>query len=74
MSLGSAVNCVYAYTVVTEAIDATGAMEIDFELNAAGGTEFASISVSGLHPWVTLTRPPLRRIRILTVTTLVTML
>jgi hypothetical protein len=38
---------VYAYTVVTEAIDATGAMEIDLELNAAGGTEFASISVAG---------------------------
>jgi hypothetical protein len=39
---------VYAYTVVTEAIDATGAMEIDLELNAAGGTEFASISVAGV--------------------------
>jgi hypothetical protein len=38
---------VYAYAVVTEAIDATGAMEIDLELNAADGTEFASISVSG---------------------------
>jgi hypothetical protein len=37
---------VYAYTVVTEAIDTSGAMEIDLELNAAGGTEFASITVA----------------------------
>ena len=42
-------NCrlVYAYTVVVgAAIDATGAMEIDLELNAAGGTEMMSIQVA----------------------------
>lgn len=41
------VELVYAYTVCTEAIDATGAMEIDLELNAAGGTELATITVAG---------------------------
>ena len=41
------VQLAYAYTVVTEAIDATGAMEIDLELDAAGGTEMMSITVAG---------------------------
>ena len=36
----------YAYAAVTEAIDATGAMEIDLELNAASGTEMMSISIA----------------------------
>lgn len=41
-------NCklAYAYTVVLVAIDATAAMEIDLELNAAAGTEMMSISVA----------------------------
>ncbi len=42
-------NCelVYAYTVVTTAIDATGGMEVDLELDTAGGTEMMSISIAG---------------------------
>jgi hypothetical protein len=36
----------HAYSVVSEAIDTAGAMEIDLELNAAGGTEMMSISVA----------------------------
>ena len=36
----------YAYSVVAEAIDTAGAMEIDLELNAAGGTEMMTISVA----------------------------
>ena len=36
----------YAYTVCVTAIDATGAMEIDLELNAAAGTEMMTISVA----------------------------
>ncbi len=36
----------YAYTTVVAAIDATDAMEIDLELNAAGGTEMMTITVA----------------------------
>ena len=36
----------YAYTTVVTAIDATGDMEIDLELNAAGGTEMMTITVA----------------------------
>ena len=41
-------NCrlAHAETVVTTAIDGDGAMEIDLELNAAGGTEMMSITVA----------------------------
>jgi hypothetical protein len=38
---------IHAETNVVTAIDATGAMEIDLELNAAGGTEMMTISVAG---------------------------
>ena len=36
----------HAYTVVVAAIDATDAMEIDLELNAAGGTEMMTLTVA----------------------------
>ena len=41
-------NCtlIHAETNVAEEIDATDAMEIDLELNAAGGTEMMSITVA----------------------------
>ncbi|MHA2084995.1 MAG: hypothetical protein ACXABD_14650 [Candidatus Thorarchaeota archaeon] len=42
----SNVELVYAYTYVTAAIDATGACEVDLELNAAGGTELASAQIA----------------------------
>lgn len=37
---------VHAYTVCVTAVDATGAMEIDLELNAAGGTEMMTAQVA----------------------------
>jgi len=37
----------YAYAVVQTIIDTVGAMEIDLELNAAGGTEMMTISATG---------------------------
>ena len=41
-------NCqlTYAQTVVLSAIDNTGPMEIDLEIDAAGGTEIGSITVA----------------------------
>lgn len=41
-------NCelVYAYTVAVGVVDGTGDMEIDLELNAAGGTEMMTITVA----------------------------
>ena len=40
------VKCTYIYSVVETAIDGTGNMEVDFEFNAAGGTEFATLTVA----------------------------
>jgi hypothetical protein len=40
------VELVYAYTAVQTIIDNTAAVEIDLELNAAGGTELASLSIA----------------------------
>lgn len=40
------VRCVYIYSIVATDIDNTGAMEVDFEYNAAGGTEFATLTVA----------------------------
>lgn len=40
------VRCVYIYSIVATVIDNTGAMELDFEFNAAGGTEFATMTVA----------------------------
>ncbi len=37
----------YAYAVVTTIIDTVGAMNIDLELNAAGGTTMMNISATG---------------------------
>jgi len=42
------VRCVYIYSLVTTAIDATAAMEVDFEYVDSGGTtEFATMQVAG---------------------------
>ena len=40
------VRCTYIYSVVAVAIDGDGAMEVDFEFNAAGGTEFATLTAA----------------------------
>ncbi len=40
------VRCVYTYSIVSTAIDGVGDMEVDFEFNAAGGTEFATMTVA----------------------------
>lgn len=37
----------YCYAVVTTIIDTVGSMEIDLELDTAGGTELMTISVAG---------------------------
>jgi hypothetical protein len=37
----------YAYAVVTTVVDTAGAMNIDLELNAAGGTAMMNISATG---------------------------
>ena len=37
----------YAYTVVHTAIDTVGAMSIDLEIDAAGGTTIGSVDTSG---------------------------
>ena len=40
------VELMYAYTVCTTSIDATGHMEIDLEVNASGGTEIGTAQVA----------------------------
>jgi hypothetical protein len=40
------VRCVYIYSIVETAIDATGDCVLKFEFNAAGGTQIATMTVA----------------------------